>query len=155
MTSSEISTPKDKTTHPLAARIASHWAPRGAPRRGLLAFLGPGLITGASDDDPSGIATYSQVGAQFGYGMAWVMLFSYPLMVAIQEVSARIGRVTGFGIAGNLRRHYPPWLSGSIVLLLLSANLINLGADLGAMVAALKLLIGGPALIYVVLFGAL
>ena len=76
-------------------------------------------------------------------------------MAAIQEISARIGRVTGFGIAGNPRRHYPTWLSGGIVLLLLIANLINLGADLGAMGAALKLLIGGPALLYVVLFGAL
>jgi len=124
-------------------------------RRKLFKMLGPGLITGASDDDPSGIATYSQVGAQFGYGLAWTLLFSYPLMAAIQEISARIGRVTGFGIAGNLRRHYSVWLSGGTVLLLLSANLINLGADLGAMGAALKLLIGGPVLLYVVLFGAL
>jgi NRAMP (natural resistance-associated macrophage protein)-like metal ion transporter len=77
------------------------------PKRKLLQVLGPGLITGAADDDPSGIATYSQVGAQFGYGLAWTLVFSYPLMVAIQEISARIGRVTGFGIAGNLRRHYP------------------------------------------------
>src|SRR6202162_3299972 len=100
-------------------------------RSKLLQIMGPGLITGASDDDPSGIATYSQVGAQFGYGLAWTLVFSYPLMAAIQEISARIGRVTGFGIAGNLRRHYPAWLSGSIVLLLLIANLINLGADLG------------------------
>lgn len=123
--------------------------------RKLFQVLGPGLITGAADDDPSGIATYSQVGAQFGYGLAWTLVFSYPLMVAIQQISARIGRVTGFGIAGNLRRHYSPWLSGGIVLLLLSANLINLGADLGAMGAALKLMIGGPALLYVVLFGAL
>ena len=129
--------------------------PRRPARRKLFQVLGPGLITGASDDDPSGIATYSQVGAQFGYGLAWTLVFSYPLMAAIQEISARIGRVIGFGIAGNLRRHYPAWLSGSIVLLLLSANLINLGADLGAMGAALKLLIGGPALIYVVLFGGL
>jgi NRAMP (natural resistance-associated macrophage protein)-like metal ion transporter len=128
---------------------------RQPARRKLLQVLGPGLITGAADDDPSGIATYSQVGAQFGYGLAWTLVFSYPLMVAIQEISARIGRVTGFGIAGNLRRHYPAWLSGSIVLLLLIANLINLGADLGAMGAALKLLIGGPALLYVVLFSTL
>ena len=115
--------------------------------------MGPGLITGASDDDPSGIATYSQVGAQFGYGLAWTLLFSYPLMAAIQEISARIGRVTGFGIAGNLRRHYPRWLSGGIVGALLFANVINLGADLGAMGAALKLLIAGPDLLYVCLFG--
>jgi NRAMP (natural resistance-associated macrophage protein)-like metal ion transporter len=106
-------------------------------RRHWLAVLGPGLITGAADDDPSGIATYSQVGAQYGYGMGWTLVLTYPLMVAIQEISARIGRVTGFGIAGNLRRHYPSWLSGSVVLLLLTANLINLGADLGAMGAAL------------------
>jgi NRAMP (natural resistance-associated macrophage protein)-like metal ion transporter len=104
---------------------------RQPARRKLLQVLGPGLITGASDDDPSGLATYSQVGAQFGYGLAWTLVFSYPLMAAIQEISARIGRVTGFGIAGNLRRHYPTWLSGGIVLLLLFANLINLGADLG------------------------
>ncbi|WP_241911803.1 NRAMP family divalent metal transporter [Telmatospirillum siberiense] len=115
--------------------------------------MGPGLITGASDDDPSGIATYSQVGAQFGYGLAWTLLFTYPLMAAIQEISARIGRVTGFGIAGNLSRHYPGWLSGGIVGLLLCTNIINLGADLGAMGAALKLLIKGPDLLYVCLFG--
>ena len=118
-------------------------------------MLGPGLITGAADDDPSGIATYSQVGAQFGYGLAWTLVLSYPLMAAIQEISARIGRVTGFGIAGNLRRHYPALLAGSIVLLLLLANVINLGADLGAMGAALRLLIHGPAHLYVVLFALL
>jgi NRAMP (natural resistance-associated macrophage protein)-like metal ion transporter len=126
-----------------------------APPPKLLEVLGPGLITGASDDDPSGIATYSQVGAQFGYGLVWTLLFSYPLMTAIQEISARIGRVTGYGIAGNLRRHYPRWLSTSVVALLTIANVINLGADLGAMGAALKLLIAGPALLYVCLFGVL
>jgi NRAMP (natural resistance-associated macrophage protein)-like metal ion transporter len=122
--------------------------------RKLLQIMGPGLITGASDDDPSGIATYSQVGAQFGFGLAWTLLFSYPLMAAIQEISARIGRVTGFGIAGNLRRHYPRWLSTFIVAALMVANVINLGADVGAMGAALKLLIDGPALLYTALFGA-
>src|ERR1700730_10756120 len=82
-----------------------------APARSrILSLLGPGLITGASDDDPSGIATYSQVGAQFGFCISWTMLFSYPLMVAIQEISGRIGRTTGRGIAGNIRRHYPAWL---------------------------------------------
>ncbi|MDB5463433.1 MAG: Mn2+/Fe2+ transporter [Phenylobacterium sp.] len=119
----------------------------------LLQVLGPGLITVASDDDPSGIATYSQAGAQFGFGLTWVMLFSWPLMCAIQEISARIGRVTGRGIAGNLKKHYPAPVVYSIVLLLLVANVINLGADLGAMGAALKLLIGGPQLVYVALFG--
>ena len=128
---------------------------RQPSRPKLYQMLGPGLITGAADDDPSGIATYSQVGAQFGYGLAWSLVFSYPLMATIQEISARIGRVTGLGIAGNLRRHYSAWLSGSIVLLLLIANLISLGADLGAMGAALTLMIGGPALLYVVLFAML
>ena len=135
----------------LAARIVHHWA-RRPPRRGLLAFLGPGLITGASDDDPSGIATYSQVGAQFGYSMAWVMLFTWPLMAAIQEISARIGRVTGHGISGNIRQHYSRWLLYAIVVLLLIANIINLGADLGAMAEALRLLVGGPPHFYVVGF---
>ncbi|HEY5082106.1 MAG TPA: divalent metal cation transporter [Bauldia sp.] len=117
--------------------------------------MGPGLITGASDDDPSGIATYSQVGAQFGYGLGWTLVVSYPLMAAIQEISARIGRVTGVGIAGNLRKHYPASLLNGIVGLLVLANVINIGADLGAMGAALKLLIGGPALAYVSGFAAL
>ncbi len=125
------------------------------PRPRLLAELGPGLITGASDDDPSGIATYSQTGAQFGYGLAWVMLFSWPLMCAIQETSARIGRVTGRGLAGNLRRHYPRWVLYGLVGLLLVANTINLGADLGAMAAALRLVVGGPQLLYVALFALL
>jgi NRAMP (natural resistance-associated macrophage protein)-like metal ion transporter len=122
-------------------------------RASLIRSLGPGLVTGAADDDPSGIATYSQVGAQFGYGLAWTMLFSFPLMVAIQAVSAHIGSVTGCGIAQNLRRHYSPWFLRVLVLLLLVANVINLGADLGAMAAALGLLIGGPPTLYVALFG--
>ncbi|MBV8584810.1 MAG: divalent metal cation transporter, partial [Verrucomicrobia bacterium] len=107
----------------------------------ILKVLGPGLITGAADDDPSGIATYSSVGAQFGYGMLWTMPFIYPFMAAIQEISARIGRVTGHGIAANLRLCYPRWLLCAIVALLLFANIINLGADIGAMGAAIKLLV--------------
>ncbi|MEJ1978081.1 MAG: divalent metal cation transporter [Acetobacteraceae bacterium] len=118
----------------------------------LLEIMGPGLITGASDDDPSGIATYSQVGAQFGYEMGWTLLLTYPLMCAIQQISAEIGRVTGRGLAGNLRRHYPIWILHGIVVLLVIANVINIGADLGAMAAALKLLIAGPLLLYVALF---
>src|SRR5947199_4496348 len=151
-TRARASQPGERHTGLLAARIARRWA-RRRPRRGLLALLGPCLITGASDDDPSGIATYSQAGAQFGYSMVWVMLFTWPLMAAIQEISARIGRVTGHGIAGNIRRHYPPWLLYPLVGLVLSANVINLGADLGAMGAGVKLLLGGPALVYVALFG--
>ena len=136
----------------LAARIARRRASRRTVNKGLLGQLGPGLITGASDDDPSGIATYSQTGAQFGYAMCWVMLFCFPLMVAIQEISARMGRVTGQGIAGNIRVHYSRWLLYPIVGLLMLANTINLGADLGAMGAALKLLVGGPADLYVIGF---
>jgi NRAMP (natural resistance-associated macrophage protein)-like metal ion transporter len=113
--------------------------------------LGPGLITGAADDDPSGIATYSSVGAQYGYGMLWTMPFVYPFMAGIQEISARLGRVTGRGIAGNLRQFYPRWLLYILVGLLLFANVINLGADIGAMGAAVNLLVGGPALLYCVL----
>jgi Natural resistance-associated macrophage protein len=88
----------------------------------LLRVLGPGLITGASDDDPSGIGTYSQAGAQLGFGISWTMVFTYPLMVAIQEISARVGRVTGRGLGGNICRHYPGWLLQSIVVLLFAAN---------------------------------
>ena len=137
---------------PLAARIAAYWGRFAAGERRFLGYFGAGWITGASDDDPSGIATYSQAGAQFGYGMTWVMLFTWPLMAAIQEICARIGRVTGAGIAGNIRAHYPPWLLRAIVVLLLAANILNLGADLGAMGAALHLLIAGPARLYVVAF---
>lgn len=139
---------------PIAARIAHYWAGQVARRSRLLRYIGPGWITGASDDDPSGIATYSQVGAQFGYAMTWVMLFTWPLMAAIQEISARIGRVTGDGIAGNIRANYAPWLLRSIVGLLLTANIVNLGADLGAMGDALRLLIGGSAHLYVIAFAA-
>ena len=124
-----------------------------AKKQSLWARLGPGLITGAADDDPSGIATYSQVGAGFGYGILWTAFFTFPLMVGIQTVSARIGRVTGQGLAANIRRHYPPWLLYGIVVLLLLANTINIAADIGAMGAALKLLIGGPAHWYAIAFG--
>jgi len=119
----------------------------------LWSRLGPGLVTGAADDDPSGIATHSQIGAQFGFALAWTFVLSFPLMVVIQEIAAQIGCVTGRGIAHNLRRHYPRWLLQLVVTLLLVANIINLGADLGAMGAALALLIGGPDQLYTLLFG--
>jgi NRAMP (natural resistance-associated macrophage protein)-like metal ion transporter len=118
----------------------------------LLKKLGPGLITGAADDDPSGIATYSQAGAQYGYGMLWSVLFTTPLMIGIQIVSARIGRVTGHGLAANIREHFPRGILYVIVSLLLLANTINIAADLGAMGSALELLIGGKSAVYVVLF---
>src|SRR3954454_10741876 len=104
--------------------------------RYFLKALGPGLITGAADDDPSGIGTYSQAGAQLGYGIGWTMLLTFPLMVAIQEISARVGRVTGHGISGNVCRHYSASLLHVIVSLLFIANTINIAADLGAMADA-------------------
>ncbi len=125
-------------------------AEKSKPR--LSEIIGPGLITGASDDDPSGIATYSQAGAQFGYGLSWTMVVTFPLMSAVQMISARIGRASGRGIAGNLRRHYPRWLTTLLVLLLLTANTINIGADLGAMADATRLVTGLPSAIFLVLF---
>ena len=119
----------------------------------MLEKLGPGLITGAADDDPSGIAAYSQSGAQFGYSLLWTLFFTYPLMVGIQVVSARIGRVSGYGLAGNIRRHYPPAMLYFLVSLLLVANTINIGADLVAMADSTALLIGGPRHAYIVGFG--
>jgi NRAMP (natural resistance-associated macrophage protein)-like metal ion transporter len=123
------------------------------PASGWIRKLGPGLITGAADDDPSGIATYSQAGAQFGFGMLWTLLFTWPLMVGIQTVSARIGRVSGHGLATNIRRHYPRWLLYFIVGLLLVANTINIGADIAAMGEAVTLVAGGSAHVYAAAFG--
>ena len=115
--------------------------------------LGPGLITGAADDDPSGIATYSQVGAQLGMGMLWTMLFSFPLMAAMQEICARLGRITGGGVAANLRNHYPKPLLFGAVALLCAANIFNLGADIAAMGTAAQLILGGNLNAYAVAFG--
>jgi NRAMP (natural resistance-associated macrophage protein)-like metal ion transporter len=118
----------------------------------LIKRLGPGLITGAADDDPSGIATYSQAGAQYGYGLLWSVLFTTPLMIGIQIVSARIGRVTGHGLAANIREHFPRPLLYFIVSLLVVANTINIAADLAAMGNALELVAGGASEIYILLF---
>jgi NRAMP (natural resistance-associated macrophage protein)-like metal ion transporter len=117
--------------------------------------LGPGLITGAADDDPSGIATYSQAGAQFGYNMLWTVLFTYPLMVGIQMVSARLGYITGKGLAANVKAVFPRPVLYGIVGLLLIANTINIAADIAAMGEALRLLLGGSAHLYSVCFGVL
>jgi NRAMP (natural resistance-associated macrophage protein)-like metal ion transporter len=120
-----------------------------------LRVLGPGLITGAADDDPSGIATYSQAGAQFGYAMLWTVVFTLPLMAAIQLVSARIGLVTGKGLAANIKARYPRPVLLSIVLMLLAANTLNISADIAAMAEALRLVLGGSAEVYAITFGLL
>jgi NRAMP (natural resistance-associated macrophage protein)-like metal ion transporter len=126
----------------------------GVTKPRLWKVLGPGLVTGAADDDPSGIATYSQAGAQFGFQLGWTLLLTYPLMVAIQAISARVGRTTGKGIAGVLREHYPAWLLYGIVALLFVANTLNIGADLGAMAETGRLLLPlVPGWVYVMLFG--
>lgn len=132
---------------------SNHHGPKKKRRQNLLEKIGPGVITGAADDDPSGIGTHSQVGAQFGYGLSWTFVLSFPMLAVIQMVSAEIGRVTGRGIARNLRRHYPRSILYLAVSLLLVANVINLGADLSAMGAAVQLLIGGSAGLYTALFG--
>jgi NRAMP (natural resistance-associated macrophage protein)-like metal ion transporter len=121
--------------------------------RDWLKQLGPGLITGAADDDPSGIATYSQAGAQFGFLTLWAVVFTYPLMVGIQLISARIGRVTGHGLASNIGRHFPRPVLYCVVALLVFANTINIAADIAAMGDALHLVVGGPPHVYAVIFG--
>jgi NRAMP (natural resistance-associated macrophage protein)-like metal ion transporter len=118
----------------------------------LLQRLGPGLITGAADDDPSGIATYSQAGAAYGLNMLWTVVFAYPLMTAVQVICARIGRVTGKGLASNLVEVFPRWLVTGLVALLFVANIINIGADLAAMGAAAQLLAGGGARLFTIAF---
>jgi len=121
--------------------------------RRALRKLGPGLITGAADDDPSGIATYSQAGAQFGFGMLWTVVITLPLMVAIQTVSARIGYVSRRGVAANIREAYPRWVLLCVVGLLVTANTLNIAADIAAMAGALRILLGGSAHVYAVTFG--
>lgn len=127
--------------------------PKKISEDSLLNKLGPGLITGAADDDPSGIATYSQAGALFGLNMLWTVLFTFPLMVGIQIVSARIGRITGQGLSYNIRRHYPRWVLYSIVGLLLFANTVNIAADISAMGGAANLILGGSSQVFAACFG--
>lgn len=139
------------TARPSPQRKSKVVAP-GKPR--LWSILGPGLITGAADDDPSGIVTYAQAGARYGFTLGWTLLLTYPLMFVIQAISARLGRTTGRGIAGNLREFYPNWLLQAIVVLLCGANILNIGADLGAMAEASRLLVAAPpGWLYVLLFG--
>lgn len=116
----------------------------------LLKSIGPGFITGASDDDPSGIATYSQAGALFGFGQLWTALFTFPFMAAVQEMCGRIGLVTGKGLAGVMKKHYPRYVLYTAVFLLFLANTINIGADLGAMAASAQLIIGLPFIFWLI-----
>src|ERR1700749_4054595 len=117
-----------------------------------ITVLGPGLTTGAADDDPSGIATYSQTGAQFGYGQLWTALYMLPFMTAVQEACARIGLVTGKGIAAIVKEHYSKPVLYSVVALGVIANTINIGADIGAMAAAAQLLVPVPFTILILIF---
>jgi NRAMP (natural resistance-associated macrophage protein)-like metal ion transporter len=136
------SEPPSDELHKGDARVGAE-RPKRRGLAGWLQILGPGLITGASDDDPSGIGTYSQVGSQFGYGLLWTALFTFPLMAAVQELCARIALHTGVGLATALRRRFPTWLVGVCVIALFVANTINAGADLGAVAAAVTLLSQG------------
>ncbi len=129
--------------------------PRGRRSVALFRELGPGLVTGAADDDPSGIATYSQAGAQFGYGLLWTMVLTYPLMSAIQLISAHIGRVTGCGLAKNMSEVMPKGVVLALVALLFVANTINIGADLAAMGAAAQLVAGGGDHVFTIAFAVL
>jgi len=126
---------------------------RDGRKRSIFRVLGPGLVTGAADDDPSGIGTYSQVGAQFGYKLGWTMPFAYPFLAATQLICGEVGAVTGRGIAENLKRHYPPAILRGAVILLLAANIVNLGSDLGAMGAVVAMLVPGPAILFTLAFG--
>jgi NRAMP (natural resistance-associated macrophage protein)-like metal ion transporter len=128
-------------------------ADKAKTKKTLFGQLGPGLVTGAADDDPSGIATYSQGGAQFGYALGWTMFLTTPFMIAIQLVSARIGAVTGRGLTANLGKAMPAAVLHGLIGLLLIANTLNIAADIAAMGAALKLVVGGPLLVYIALFG--
>ena len=137
----------------MAKRAAPAWGERiGKRLSASVKELGPGLVTGAADDDPSGIATYSQAGAQFGYGLLWTMVLTYPLMSAVQLASAHIGRVTGAGLANNLVKSFPRRVVGVLIGILLLANIINIGADLSAMAASANLVVGGGEHVFVIAF---
>src|SRR5580658_4059445 len=128
------SAPQEASNKPPANR------PAGYP--GFFSHLGPGLITGAADDDPSGISTYSVTGAAFGYAPLWTALFTFPLMTAVQMMCARLGMVTGEGLAGAIRRHNPRWVLWGACALLVAANTVNIGADLGGMAKSSEMVTG-------------
>ena len=123
------------------------------PRK-LLSIVGPGFVAGAADDDPSGIATYSQAGAMFGYGMSWTIFLTYPMLTTVQYISARIGAASGKGIAANLKANYPGWIVLALSMMLFVANTINIGADIAAMAAATQLLVPVSAVVLVIAYGA-
>ncbi len=145
---------KSEPASPATVKSAPHDAGNHKHRNIILRLLGPGLVTGAADDDPSGIATYSQAGAHFGYGLLWTVFLTTPLMIAIQLVSAFIGRVTGKGIVANVKEFYPRPLVVALVALLVVANIANLAADIAAMGEALALVIGGIKHEHALIFAA-
>src|ERR1043166_6033287 len=132
-------------------RVAETIKPRRV--RHFFSELGPGLITGAADDYPSGISTYSVAGAAFGYVPLWTALFSFPLMTAVQLMCARLGLVTGLGLAGVIRRRYSPWVLWGACTLLIVANVINIAADLGGMAEATMMVTGAPVALIVPVYG--
>ena len=144
------------------AELATTRAPEGSKRRKqqkgigrFLRILGPGIVTGAADDDPSGIATYSQAGAQFGLATPWTMLLTYPLMTAVQEACMRLGAVTGKGLAATIRERYPSYILYPVVLLVVLANTLNIGADIGAMAASMQLLVDLPFALLAIIFAVI
>jgi NRAMP (natural resistance-associated macrophage protein)-like metal ion transporter len=139
----------------MSRKITASATARKIEKKGFFSSLGPGLITGAADDDPSGISTYSVTGASFGYAPLWTALFSFPLMAAVQMMCARLGMVSGRGLAGVIRRRYPRWVLWSACTLLIVANVVNIGADLGGMAASTTLITGVPAYYLTPLYGAL
>ena len=149
--------PKRKKVAEKVKKASKKVAKEVSPRRvrAFFAELGPGLITGAADDDPSGISTYSVTGASFGYAPLWTALFSFPLMAAVQMMCARLGMVTGRGLAGVLRRNYPRWTLWSACFLLIVANVFNIGADLGGMGDVTSMMTGVSSLVWTPLYAVL
>src|SRR6266576_277012 len=142
-----------KSKEAAPAKVIRKISPRRV--RAFFGELGPGLITGAADDDPSGISTYSVTGASFGYAPLWTALFSFPLMTAVQLMCARLGMVTGQGLAGVIRRTYPRWVLWGACSLLIVANVVNIGADLGGMSEATEMITGISSLVWTPLYATL
>src|SRR5260370_22677684 len=146
----ESDTASNQTAKPKKEALESKVAREKNPLKRLFLVLGPGLITGASDDDPSGIGTYTQAGASLGFATLWTAPFTLPMMATVQFICAKIGMVSGMGLGGVLRKHYPRWVVYAAISLLIIANTINAGTDIGAIAASINLLIPIPALALVV-----